>query len=123
MNAYVMVMAGGAIGAGLRYGAGLWVKGVGAPAFLATGFVNMLGSFVIGMAFAILVATRNEPSPYAPLIITGLLGGFTTFSAFSLEMMQFVTTGRVMMALIYALGSVLIGLCAAYLGYVLAVKL
>ena len=123
MNAFIMVMAGGAVGAGLRYGSGLWVKSIGAPAFLATGFVNLLGSFLIGVAFALMVATRNEPSPYAPLIITGLLGGFTTFSAFSLEMMQFVTTGRVMIALIYALGSVVIGLLAAYLGYILAVKL
>ena len=79
MNVFIMVMAGGAIGAGLRYGSGLWVKSIGAPAFLATGFVNLLGSFLIGVAFALMVATRNEPSPYAPLIITGLLGGFTTF--------------------------------------------
>ena len=118
-----MVMVGGAIGAALRYGTGLWVKGFGAPAFLATGFVNLLGSFVIGIVFAILVVSRNEPSPYAPLIITGLLGGFTTFSAFSLEMMQFVTTGRFAMAFLYALLSVGLGLLAAYLGYVLAIKL
>lgn len=103
----ISVAAGGAIGAVLRYLVGL------AVAFpTGTLAVNVIGSFAIGV-FWILLATRGLQQ-WIPFIMTGLLGGFTTFSAFSLDTMRLVEAGRMMAAGGYVLASVLlsIGACA-----------
>jgi CrcB protein len=56
-------------------------------------------------------------------VVTGVLGGFTTFSAFSLENLQLVQDGKVGLALVYGFGSPVIGLALAYCGFLLAQKL
>ncbi|HWW65431.1 MAG TPA: fluoride efflux transporter CrcB [Sphingomonadaceae bacterium] len=113
-----LVMLGGAVGAGLRY----WVSrialtqmGAGFP--YGTLIVNLLGGFLMGLLAAIL--TRNGPmhQPTFLLLGTGVLGGFTTFSSFSLETYGMLERGQPMMALAYSGLSVAGALLLLILGF------
>ena len=102
INTLILVAMGGEIGAALRYlwGVGLY-RLLGGPsdfpvAILAT---NVLGSFLMG-AFVVLAAQRGL-THLSPFIMTGLLGGFTTFSAFSLEAVTLVERGEFAQAGLY----------------------
>ena len=107
MTPLLPVMLGGALGAALRYvtGAALGVRlGAGFP--YATLAVNLAGGVAMGVLAAFVL--RGAASENARLFIgVGLLGGFTTFSAFSLESFQMVERGAWMMAGGYALASVI----------------
>ncbi len=114
MNTLVFVALGGAIGAALRYLVGL------AVAFpLGTLAVNVAGSFVIGV-LAVLLLGPKGPSAAAPFLITGVLGGFTTFSAFSLDTARLVQDGRIGTAGSYVAASVGLSLLACFAGLWLA---
>jgi CrcB protein len=106
-----LVALGGAVGSVLRY---LTVLAVGAP--LGTAVVNVLGSLVMGALF---VALSARPG-LSPLLMTGVLGGFTTFSAFSLDALKLWQAGQVVPALLYVLGSVALSLVFVALGAALA---
>ena len=80
------VAIGGALGAVMRYLTGLMV-----PFPFGTLTVNLVGSFVMGMLFVILVAKGLDR--WQPLLLTGVLGGFTTFSAFSLDALRLYEAG------------------------------
>ncbi len=113
------VALGGALGAVLRY---LVVQWVGAPASfpVATLLVNVLGSFAIGI-FAVLVLEKAVLSEiWRPLVMVGLLGGFTTFSAFSLEAIYLMQDSRIVSALGYVVLSVILCILAAFSGILLA---
>ena len=104
------VAFGGAIGAVLRYLTGL------AIAFpFGTVAVNVVGSFLIGVLWVALA----DRGAWSALLITGVLGGFTTFSAFSLDTLRLVETGRAPMAALYVLASVTLSLGAVALGHLL----
>ena len=107
--ALFQVALGGAIGSALRF---LTITTVGAP--LGTFIVNVAGSLVMGMFFASLSARLS------PLLMTGVLGGFTTFSAFSLDALKLYESGQPTHAVIYIAGSVLLSLAAVALGAALA---
>lgn len=109
------VALGGAVGASFRYLVGLAVVrlvGHGFPMAIIT--VNILGSFLMGV-FVVLAAHRGL-THLSPLVMTGLLGGFTTFSAFSLETVDLFERGQVLAAAIYVLVSVLGSVGALALG-------
>lgn len=108
---------GGFLGAALRYGLGTLASArLGTFGFVwGTFSVNVLGSFAIGF-FAPFWAEGN---PRRVFVITGLLGGFTTFSSFSSDTLRLLQTGRPLAAFCYALGSVAFGLAAAWGGYLL----
>ena len=81
----------------------------------ATLTVNLVGCFVIGCLFGL--AERWQLGiEWRLLLVTGLLGGFTTFSAFSVETFHLIKTGHAWMAIVYVLTSVLVGLCLTGLG-------
>ncbi|MEO0344312.1 MAG: fluoride efflux transporter CrcB [Pseudomonadota bacterium] len=101
----VIVAFGGALGALLRWGT---VQVVAEP--LGTLCVNVIGSFLIGLGF---VAVSSEDPRWHLFLITGLLGGFTTFSAFSLDALKLLEAGKLSAAFGYAAGSVLLSLAAA----------
>lgn len=105
------VAIGGAIGSVLRYAG---VQAIGTP--LATLVVNVLGSFAIGILH-VLLADRMA---HAPLLMAGVLGGFTTFSAFSLDTLKLIQSGQTLQALTYVLSSVTLSLIAVALGVALA---
>lgn len=87
--------------------------------------VNILGSFAIG-ALAQIVSRETIAGltvNYAilhPFLIAGVLGGFTTFSAFSLDTLLLLQSGKTLTALIYVTSSVVLSIVAAYIGYILA---
>ena len=115
MPPVLLVAAGGAVGAVLRYLAGAGIARLGAPAFpLATLSVNVAGSFAMGVLFVVL--TRSGQTHLSPLLLTGLLGGFTTFSAFSLEAVTLLEEGRAAAALSYVALSVILSVAALMLG-------
>lgn len=117
----LIVGAGGALGAMLRYLAGvaaLRLFGAGFP--VGTLFVNVCGSFLMGLA-AVFIVDRFGHSPHAAgFIMTGFLGGFTTFSAFSLDVFRLVETGRPAAAGLYVGLSVATSIAALFGGYFIA---
>lgn len=112
----ILVSIGGGLGSAFRYLAGLLIsRQDGFPT--ATFIVNIIGSFVIGLLIARLLQSPNETIRL--LLIVGFCGGFTTFSAFSAETFQLLQNGSFATALLYVLGSVLLGLLAMASGYLL----
>ncbi|WP_113911123.1 fluoride efflux transporter CrcB [Roseovarius dicentrarchi] len=113
---FLHVAIGGAIGASLRYGAGLWVARMALPG-LPWGVisVNIIGSFLMG-AFAVWSLARGQGA-LNPFVMTGVLGGFTTFSAFSLEAVTLIERGDMAAALLYIALSVGLSIGALGLGF------
>jgi len=103
------VAIGGALGSVLRY---LTVAAIGAP--LGTAVVNIAGSLAMGALFVVLTPRLS------PLLMSGILGGFTTFSAFSLDALKLSAQGQPVQALIYTAGTVLLSLFAVATGAALA---
>ena len=110
MKTMIFVALGGAVGASLRYLVGL------AVAFpMGTLAANVIGSFAIGLLWA---GLAEKEIPYLmPLLMTGVLGGFTTFSAFSLDTLRLMQDGRIGMAGVYVLASVVLSLIACFVGF------
>ncbi|MBA2562731.1 MAG: fluoride efflux transporter CrcB [Chitinophagaceae bacterium] len=116
VNNFLLVGAGGAIGSMLRYATFLVTNSKNFP--LATFIVNMTGSFFIGILFALSV--RYNISDYGwKFLAIGMCGGFTTFSAFSLEGLQLLQQQRYFIFLLYFVASIAGGLAATYAGYFL----
>ena len=118
------VALGGAIGALLRYQTGRWMTWWLGPNTVtafpwATLTVNVLGSLAMGLLAGFLARHGQGGEQWRLFLGVGVLGGFTTFSAFSLEMMILIERGQAAQGLIYALVSVLAGLTALYLGLIL----
>ncbi len=112
---FLHVALGGAIGASLRFGVGLWLARFAMPGLpVAVMSVNVIGSFVMG-AFAVWSLERGYDA-LNPFVMTGILGGFTTFSAFSLEVLTLVERGDFAMALLYIALSVGLSIGALALG-------
>jgi CrcB protein len=109
----LLVAAGGAMGAVARYGTVQLVSKYSALP-VGTMLVNIVGSLLIGVLMAKL---QSEPAKL--LLVTGVLGGFTTFSAFSWDILQLMQRGQIAHAMLYVLGSVLLSLVAVYIGYIL----
>ena len=126
MNGFLYVALGGAIGASLRHGAGLAAVRLGLSGWpWATFFVNLLGSLLMGLLIGFL-AFRGEALGGGQgtrlFLATGLLGGVTTFSAFSLEIAQFVQKDEWTRAIAYAGLSVLLGLALVLAGMIIMRK-
>jgi CrcB protein len=116
MNSIFLVMSGGAIGAGLRYGMtrALPVSPGGWP--WPTFAANLFGGLAMGVLAAWVLRGDNSAESLRLFVGVGVLGGFTTFSAFSLEMAQMVQRGETGMAAAYAIASVLLALGALLAG-------
>jgi fluoride exporter len=116
------VLAGGALGTGLRYSLSTLIYSkISEPTFPYANFViNVSGSFMIGLLFE-LFETRALVSPTMRVaVLTGVLGGYTTFSSFSFETYALLRDGEVSRGILNAAGSVLLGLAAVWLGMRLA---
>lgn len=114
-----LVALGSAVGACLRY-----AVGIAAARLLGLGFpwgtlaVNVLGSFAMGLIAAALVRAElaGASHPVRLLLATGLLGGFTTFSSFSLEIVLLWERGAAHLALAYIAASLVLGIAALVAG-------
>lgn len=113
----LLVAFGGAIGSVLRYYVGIWGLRLAGPAFpWGTLTVNVVGSFVIGL-FAEMIARKfGGSTDLRLLLMTGVLGGFTTFSAFSLDTIALIERGSLGLALLYLAASVGVSLCTVFAG-------
>lgn len=120
MRLALLVALGGALGSVLRWLTTEWIsRCTPASAFpWGTLVVNALGSFMIG-AIMTLSTERSALGPELRLLlVTGVLGGFTTFSAYSYETLALLRGGQLVAGGLYALGSVALGLVAAFAGRV-----
>lgn len=115
----LQVALGGAIGASLRYLAGAGVMRVAGPGFpYATLGVNILGSVLMGV-FVVFAAQRGL-THLSPLVMSGILGGFTTFSAFSLDAVTLFERGQIGAAALYVGASVVVSILGLFAGMMLA---
>lgn len=126
MSGFLFVAAGGAIGAMLRYGASLAAARItDHPGAYATFFVNVVGSFCLGILMAWLVV-RSQSEVHHNLFLfaaVGLLGGFTTFSAFSLETVHMINDGAYTRAASYAAANTLGSVMALFVAFALMRRL
>ena len=116
----LLVALGGAIGAAVRYLAGVFIGMRLGPDFpWGTFIINVSGSFFIGM---VLVLTEEGVLPAGArlFLAVGVLGGYTTFSTYSYETLQLLTSGEPETAALNTLGQVVAGLAAVYLGVIVA---
>ncbi len=114
-------MVGGALGAGGRYLLGKELAGPTPPDFPWTTFsINLTGTFLIGFVATMLLTSWSDAWYVKPLVITGALGGFTTWSHFIVEIDQLWSAGQVPMAITYGVASILFGVVCAAAGVVLA---
>ena len=120
MQAFLLVGAGGALGAMGRYGVGTLVGRVwhgGLP--LGTLAVNIVGSLAMGLLVGFLARYTPEWQAQARLFLAiGLFGGFTTFSAFSLDAVILIERGQFGLAFVYALASVVLSVLALFIGLI-----
>ena len=99
---------GGAIGAVLRYLLGQAIPRLAGGFPLGTFCVNIVGCFAIG----VIVALAGRNSGIDPRLVTGICGGFTTFSTFSLETVSLMDEGKIPLTLLYLCASVMLGIGA-----------
>lgn len=119
LSTLLQVALGGAIGASARY-----LTSVGAMRLMGPGFpwgtltVNVVGSFLMGVLVVVLAQKGGMKA--APFLMTGILGGFTTFSAFSLDAFTLYERGQTGVAITYVAASVVLSLLAIVAGVLVA---
>ncbi|MDE0748081.1 MAG: fluoride efflux transporter CrcB [Porticoccaceae bacterium] len=110
---WLAVAVGGALGSMARYALSTWIFQASSHKFpYATLTVNVLGSFVMGVLFVIIVEKAALPSEMRSLLMIGFIGAFTTFSTFSLDALGLWQNGHLFMALLYTLATVILCLIA-----------
>ena len=125
MITLLWVAIGSALGGAARYGFTLWAARAWGESFpWGTLVINILGSFVIGLVFSLTMADGPLPASanVRLFVMSGIFGGFTTFSAFSLQAMLLLRDGEWGPALAYMVGSVVLCLAAVFLGHWLATR-
>jgi fluoride exporter len=113
----LLVGLGGMVGSMLRLGVSFAWKSSGFP--FATFVVNIIGCFIIGCVYAIAQRNNFFDLNFKLLLTAGLCGGFTTFSAFSWEGFQMLQQNKFGLFAIYVSASILLGLFATWLGFVI----
>ncbi len=117
MHHLFLVMLGGAVGAGARHLVGRAALGIWGPGFpVGTLAVNVIGGFAMGLLAAWLATRASGDEALRYLLGVGVLGGFTTFSAFSLETVLMIERGELVTALLYILASVALSVGALFAG-------
>ena len=118
---YVIVFLGGGIGAALRHGVNLgaarWL-GVGFP--FGTLIVNVSGSLIMGLIAGYFAFKGDASQNWRLFLTTGILGGYTTFSAFSLDAALLYERGEVGLAAVYVVASVVLSIAGLFAGLAIA---
>ena len=115
-RALAVVALGGLLGASARYGVGLLLPHMAGTFPLGTLLINVVGGFLIG----VLIDAVAERPLLRPVAITGILGGFTTFSTYTVDIEQLLAAGRLATAGAYPVGTLVGALAATWLGLALA---
>ena len=114
---YLIVFLGGGMGAAARHGVNLLVARLIGPGYpFGTFGINVLGSFLMGVIAEYFALKSGLPQPLRLLLTTGILGGFTTFSTFSLESALLVERDQFAAAGIYVAASIVVGIGALFAG-------
>jgi fluoride exporter len=114
---YLIVFLGGGLGAALRHGVNVFAArfaGTGFP--YGTLFINVAGSLAMGLIAEYFALKAGLPQRWRLFLTTGILGGFTTFSAFSLEAALLYERGQIAGAAIYVVASVVLAIGALFAG-------
>jgi CrcB protein len=112
---YLLVFVGGGLGASLRH-----LVNVACAKFIGTSFpwgtfiINITGSTVMGLIAGYLAFKGEASQPWRLFIMTGILGGYTTFSAFSLDAATLYERGALGLAAAYVLGSVVLSIAGLF---------
>ena len=119
MKLLLLASAGGALGAGVRFIVYQQVARLSGATFpWATLIVNVVGSLLIGVLIAVLLDRLPDAAGLRAFFIAGVLGGFTTFSAFSIDVVALIERAEIMQAMLYVLGSVVLSVVACWIGLV-----
>ena len=117
---YLIVFLGGGLGAALRHGINLGIGrllGAGFP--YATLLINITGSLIMGLAAAYFAFKGDASQHWRLFLTTGILGGYTTFSTFSLDVASLYERGDVGLAALYVLLSVTVSIAGLFAGFAL----
>jgi CrcB protein len=120
LAAYLIVFLGGGVGAAIRHGvnlAGLRALGPNIP--YATIFINITGSTIMGLVAAYFAFKGDASQHWRLFLTTGVLGGYTTFSAFSLDAALLYERDQLILAAVYVLGSVILSIAGLFAGLAL----
>jgi CrcB protein len=110
---WLAVAVGGALGSVARYAFSVWFFDITSQKFpYATLCVNVIGSFVMGVLYVIIVERLAMPPEMRSLLMVGFLGAFTTFSTFSLDTLRLWQNGDTLMSLIYIIATITLCLVA-----------
>jgi CrcB protein len=117
---YLIVFLGGGFGAAIRHGVNLAAARALGTAFpYGTMLINITGSFIMGLVVAYFAFKGDASQHWRLFLTTGILGGYTTFSAFSLDVALLYERGETGMAALYVLGSVAVSIAALFAGLAL----
>lgn len=118
MKTILAIALGGGLGAVIRHFMNNAVSDLVKTSSFPWGImsINILGCFIMGVLVAVFAGIWNPSEPVRAFLVVGVLGGFTTFSSFSLDAMKLWTSGDAQGALIYVLGSVVLSLAAVFFG-------
>ena len=115
-----LVAAGGAIGSVFRYLVGLLSGRLAGTAFpWGTLAVNVAGSFLIGFLVELVARRLNASTEVRLFLVTGVLGGFTTFSSFTLDAAELFERGALSLSAVYILASLFVSIAAVFAGLAL----
>ena len=117
MTNVILVATGGAIGALLRYSSTSIIKYIFPGYPLGTLLVNIIGSFCIGVLMSYTETKNFSEGFYKYFLIIGILGSFTTFSAFSYEVFELINNKKIFISFFYIMTSITICLFFTYFGY------
>lgn len=117
---FAAVAVGGAIGALARYGVGLALPHGTGSFPLGTFLINVVGCLLIGALIVAITEWRQTHPLVRPFVVTGFLGGFTTFSTYAVDSEQLIAAGRVGTAAVYIAGTLAAAVLATWLGVRLA---
>ena len=117
---YLLVFIGGGLGSMLRHAVNVDLRALFGTAFpYHTFIVNITGSIVMGLIAGYLAFKGEASQPWRLFLMTGILGGYTTFSAFSLDAVLLYERGEIGLALFYMLGSVVLSIAGLFAGLAL----
>ena len=114
---YLLVFIGGGLGAALRHGINLVsARTLGTEFPFSTLIINVTGSLLMGLIAGYLAFRGEAAQPWRLFVMTGILGGYTTFSAFSLDTAVLYERGEIGLAAFYVLGSVILSILGLFAG-------
>ncbi len=112
---FLLIGIGGAAGSMLRYAFALWFRNSGFP--LATFLVNIIGCFIIGAVLGLSIRNIGFEQNWRVFLAAGICGGFTTYSAFSMEMLLLLQQNKYALFAVYLCATVVLGLLTVWLGF------